>query len=105
MNLDRWDPARDGPLSEKSLRSKLESRGYSVVRFVYPPRTVFPDHEHAIDTIDAVVSGRFRMTVEGESVILKAGDAIEVPRETTHSAEVVGDMAVVSLDATRKCTR
>jgi len=49
MNLDRWDPARDGPLSEKSLRSKLESRGYSVVRFVYPRgrRHRGPPRDHA----------------------------------------------------------
>jgi quercetin dioxygenase-like cupin family protein len=41
------------------------------------------------------------MTVEGQEVILEAGDAIDVPRGTVHSAEVVGEESVVSLDATR----
>lgn len=41
------------------------------------------------------------MTVEGRSVVLEAGDWIEVPRGTVHSAEVVGRVPVVSLDATR----
>lgn len=101
MNIERWNTERDGRLTEKALRHKLEQQGYRVTRYVYPPGTYFPEHTHGIDKIDAVLSGRFRMTVEGEEVILEAGDCIAVPRGTVHSAEVVGDEAVVSLDATK----
>jgi len=51
--------------------------------------------------IDAVLSGRFRMTLAGESVLLEAGDCLVVPRGAVHSAEVVGAEPVVSLDAVR----
>ncbi len=101
MKVEKWDPARDGPLLEKSLREKIAKRGYHISRYVYPPGTVFPDHHHDVDKIDAVLSGRFRMTVRGRAVILEAGDCLAVPRGTVHSAEVVGDESVVSLDATR----
>ena len=101
MNIDRWDPDRDGPPTEEALRSKLEGSGYSVSRYMYPPGTFFPEHTHSVDKIDAVVSGRFRMTVEGRELILEAGDCLAVPRGTPHSAEVVGDEPVVSLDAIR----
>jgi quercetin dioxygenase-like cupin family protein len=99
--LERWDEARDGPLSEAALRRKLEALGYRVSRYVYPPGTVFPGHTHGIDKIDAVVSGRFRMTLGGAAAVLMAGDCLAVPRGALHSAEVVGDEPVVSLDATR----
>ena len=101
MHVDHWHQASDGPLSETALRRKLEARGYRVSRYVYPPGTVFADHSHAVDKIDAVVSGRFRMTMGGRSVVLEAGDCLEVPRGVVHSAAVVGDEAVVSLDAVR----
>lgn len=101
MSIERWNPGQDGPLSEKALRQKLEQLGYRVTRYVYPPGTSFPEHTHGIDKIDAVLSGRFRMTVKGQEVILEAGDCIAVPRGTVHSAEVVGDEPVVSLDATK----
>ena len=42
------------------------------------------------------------MTVEGEQIILESGDCLKVPRGTVHSAEVVGDEPVVSLDAIRE---
>jgi quercetin dioxygenase-like cupin family protein len=99
--IEHWDERGDGPLSETALRRKLEARGYEVSRYVYPPGTRFPEHTHGIDKIDAVLSGRFRMTLGGRAVVLQAGDCLAVPRGAVHSAEVVGDEAVVSLDATR----
>lgn len=101
MDVERWDEERDGPYSEDALRRKLEQRGYRVTRYSYPPGTVFPDHTHAVEKVDAVVAGRFRMTTADGEVILEAGDALQVPAGTVHSAEVVGNEPVVSLDAVR----
>ena len=101
MQIEHWDEARDGTLGEANMRRKLEGRGYAVSRYVYPPGTYFPDHEHGVDKIDGVLSGRFRMSMGGASVVLEAGDLLVVPKHVFHSAEVVGDEAVVSLDAVR----
>jgi len=101
MTVDHWNNSVDGPLTEAALRRKLERSGYDVSRYVYPPGTYFPDHTHDIDKMDAVVSGRFRMIVEGREVTLQAGDILAVPRGTVHSAEVVGSDPVVSLDGTK----
>jgi mannose-6-phosphate isomerase-like protein (cupin superfamily) len=101
MQIEHWDPERDGPLNEASMRRKLEDRGYTVSRYVYPPGTWFPDHDHRVDKIDGVLSGRFRMTMGGRSAVLEAGDLLAVPRHCIHSAEVVGEELVISLDAVR----
>jgi quercetin dioxygenase-like cupin family protein len=101
MKVERWDPARDGELSESALRSKLEKLGYAVSRYVYPPGTYFPDHTHAVDKIDAVISGIFRITTPEGVADLRAGDAIHVLRGTVHSAEVISSENVVSLDAVK----
>ena len=99
VSIESWDPDADGALTESALCAKLERRGYRVARYVYPPGTVFPEHTHDVDKIDAVLSGRFRITLGGEPFELEAGDAIEVPRGAVHRAEVLGDEPVVSLDA------
>lgn len=101
MEVERWDEGRDGPPRAETLRERLEARGYRVSRHTYAPGTRFPEHTHEVDKMDAVVSGTFRMTVEGEEVVLGPGDAVAVPAGTAHTAEVVGDEPVVSLDATR----
>ena len=101
MQVEKWDEKKDGPFSEQALRKKIEKKGYDVSRYVYPPGTYFSDHTHEIDKIDAVVSGQFRMTIQEGEVVLERGDCLAVPRGTVHSAEVVGDEPVVSLDATK----
>jgi len=102
MEVEHWDDETDGPLTESAMRNKLESRGYSVSRYIYPPGTCFPDHAHGMDKIDGVLAGRFRMTMNGRAVILEAGDCLFVPKGAAHSAEVVGRDSVVSLDAISK---
>jgi quercetin dioxygenase-like cupin family protein len=101
MQVEHWNSERDGPLTEAAMRRKLEDRGYSVSRYVYPPGTFFPDHEHGVDKIDGVLSGRFRMTMGAQEVVLEAGDMLFVPGHAMHTAEVVGDQPVVSLDAVK----
>lgn len=96
----RWNPA-EGPLTEAALRAKFESRGYRVAKYVYEPGTVFPDHAHDVDKIDAVLSGRFRLVVRGHMKVLGPGEWIEIPRGTVHNATVLGDEPVVSLDAVK----
>jgi quercetin dioxygenase-like cupin family protein len=98
----RWDASKDGPLSERAMKGKLEALGYSVSRWVYPPGTVFDYHTHDVDKIDGVLEGRFELRMLGERVVLEPGDAIVVPRGTSHRAEVIGDEDVVSLDAVRR---
>ena len=97
----RWDKSVDGEITEESLRKLLQSKGYRVSRYTYGPGTYFGDHNHGVAKIDAVLSGTFRMGMHGQFVDLGPGDWIEVPAGTTHSAEVIGDESVVSLDAVR----
>ena len=102
MDVLKWDPATDGAFTEQALRRKLEARGYLVAAYLYPPGTRFGLHTHAVDKIDAVVSGRFRITMGKDSVVLGPGDAVRVPRGVEHSAEMGGEEEVLSLDAIRE---
>lgn len=99
--IQHWNSQQDGPLSEQALTDKLRAMGYGVQRYVYPPGTYFPAHTHDLDKIDAVLSGVFRLVLDGDEVELCAGDWVAVPRHVPHSAEVVGPSSVVGLDAER----
>jgi quercetin dioxygenase-like cupin family protein len=102
MQIEHWNPATDGPLSESALRRKLERAGYRSARYVYPPGTRFDWHTHAEDKRDAVLSGRFRISFADGDCVLEAGDIVEVPKGVGHAAEVVGAEPVISLDAVRE---
>lgn len=101
MPVQRWNEAIDGAFSETALRGKLEAQGYRVARSVYAPGTVFPDHTHGVDKVDAVVSGRFRLVIGGHVAVLGAGEWVSIPAGAMHSAAVIGEEPVVTLDAIR----
>lgn len=100
MEIEHWDETW-GQMNEANLRRRLEIEGYSVIRYDYPPGTYFAEHTHGFDKKDAVVSGRFRICALGREFILGPGDTLSVPKWTIHSAEVVGDETVISLDASK----
>ncbi len=93
-----WDPS-EGEVTEEKMREKMERFGFKATKYVYPPGTFFPPHTHPINKIDGVLSGTFEIKLEGQSFILKPGDMLFIPKFTIHSARVVGDEPVVSLDA------
>lgn len=101
MPVERWYEQRDGVLSETAMRRKLEQRGYQVERYLYPPGTVFPPHQHRQNKLDAVLSGRLRLVLQGRTLVLEAGDCLAIAQGVTHGAEVVGSEPVISLDGVR----
>ena len=100
LTVTRWNRTW-GPLSETAMRERLQSLGYSVATYCYESGTVFPMHTHEVDQQDAVLSGALRICREGGSVVLTPGDTIEIPAGARHSAEVIGNETVVSLDAVK----
>ena len=94
--------SEEGVPTEAALRRKLEQLGYAVNRYAYPQGTYFAPHSHTVDKIDAVVSGAFRITMGGESVVLGPGEYLFVPKGIEHEAEVIGEEAVLSLDGVRR---
>jgi mannose-6-phosphate isomerase-like protein (cupin superfamily) len=98
--LEHWHPS-DGPITEKRVMGLMESEGYEVASYAYREGTVFSPHEHAQDKCDAVLQGVLRVVVRDETFDLCPGDRLYLPAGTRHSAQVVGNVTVLSLDGTR----
>lgn len=99
LRIDRWDSREDGPLTEAALRRKCEFEDRPVTRRTYHPGAVLAAQSVNTDRVEAVLSGLLKVTIDGESAILAAGDAVFVPRGSVRRIEVVGSMPVVSLEA------
>ena len=100
MDVESWN-SDWGKLSESNMRKRLEDEGFRVVTYTYSPGTYFSEHSHTVDKKDTVLSGKFKMTALGKKFILGPGDMLLVPAGTIHTAEVIGDDPVISLDATK----
>lgn len=59
--------------------------------------TTVPPHRHDNEQIGYVVAGRIRMTIDGVTEVLSAGDNYAVEAGVEHSAEAVTDTVVVDV--------
>ena len=96
LRIERWDVRRDGPLNETALRQKLGALGYEAAprpstRWTAPVTA----RGDVAERVEAVVSGLIKVTIDGESAILTAGDVVFVPRGSVRRVEEVGTSAGV----------
>ena len=101
LRLEHWDPAVEGNLTEDALVHKLAVWGYSAEQIQYEPGTYLSDRRAHSELIHAVLQGKLKVTLEGESTVLMPGDCLFIPKGQVSSAEVVGKKPVVCLQAER----
>jgi hypothetical protein len=99
MRIDRWDVRRDGPLNEVALRQKLDALGYEAAPTLYLIDSVSTAPGEPWERVEAVLSGLIKVTIDGESGILTAGDVVFVPRGAVRRVQLVGTAPASSLQA------
>ena len=99
IRLERWNRETEGELSGEGLVRKLALWGYQPEKKVYEPGYYQSDRRMNTETVDAVVEGSLRVSLDGESRVLRPGDCLFIPKGLTASTEVVGKKAVVCLEA------
>ena len=90
ITLTRW-PESAGQITINKIRARLEQEGLRPYRFEMAPGDVYGDHAHPEAEIRWVVSGRMRITVAHEEIILEPGDRVDLAANVVHSADVFGD--------------
>ncbi len=81
------------------IKQELRESGYNLYVHSHPAGMFFPEHKHAYVTLHVILSGKMSITMNGEIHMLQSGDRLEIPADMEHSAEVLGDMGVVCIDA------
>jgi quercetin dioxygenase-like cupin family protein len=100
ITLTRW-PESAGQITINKIRARLEQEGLRPTRFEMVPGDVYGDHAHPEAEIRWVVSGRMRVLVNQEELILEPGDRLDLAANVVHSADVFGEEVVVTLCASR----
>jgi len=57
-----------------------------------------PEHSHHHEQVGQLTQGTLVFVVDGERVVVEAGDAYEIPGDEPHAAANRGDVAVEGID-------
>ena len=67
-----------------------------MMSFVYfDPNSDVQEHSHPHEQMGTVIEGEFELVIDGESKIVRAGDAYLVPSNVNHSARTFDKKTVV----------
>src|SRR4029079_6411677 len=80
-------------------RQILNGDRQTMVRYVYQPGSVFPEHHHPEEQVTVVISGQIEFSVDGETVVLTNGAAALIPPNVPHGARVIGDAPVETFNS------
>ena len=96
LQVQRWDADRDGVMTASRLRRRFEAQGLWVSEASFQPGDGHPSTAPAHDQLHVVLSGLMKVTIDGDSVVLGAGDTLFVPRGTDSVLEAIGAMPAVA---------
>jgi mannose-6-phosphate isomerase-like protein (cupin superfamily) len=105
MRIDRWEAQHDGALTERALQRKLRTLGYAPLPRPNRSGAIASARVHPRDRVEAVLAGLLKLTIDGESAILTAGDIVFIPAGATRRVEVVGTSPVHCLEAVLRPVR
>ncbi|ACZ40594.1 cupin domain-containing protein [Sphaerobacter thermophilus] len=94
-----WDDIPDEEVYPGITRQVIHGERQTLVRYVYQPGSVFPQHHHPQEQVTAVLSGRIEFDVAGTRRVFGPGEVAVIPGDVPHGAQVVGDEVVETLNA------
>lgn len=92
-NTIPWTPVREGV-----ERKSFAGDGATLALHRLAPGHEPKPHQHPNEQIVYILEGQIRFHIDGESIVLGAGQLLVVPANTMHWGEVVGDVPVLNLD-------
>lgn len=87
MKLEHIPWRGERPPDADTVRRHLESEGFTVVRWSDAPGRVYTPHSHDHDESLWMIAGGMTFVIDGRSYHLGAGDRLQLPRGTVHTAE------------------
>ncbi len=89
--IHRWDDITPEPMNPLLTRQYVSGEKSMAARILLKKGCVVPEHSHPNEQIALILSGALQFYVNGESIIVRAGELIVLPPNVPHSAVALED--------------
>ena len=89
MDAVAWNDVPEDRLIQGIRRRIVTGERVMLGRLHFPKGALVPAHRHESEQITHVLSGALRFVVEGEEVIVRQGETLNIPSNAEHSAEAL----------------
>jgi quercetin dioxygenase-like cupin family protein len=99
MLISRW--TSQTPPVPQQLKMLLLNEGLTPELESLPAHSTLKEHRHPFDEVRIVLEGNLILDVNGNQLLLRPGDRIDIPANTRHSKTVHGGTSCISMVAKR----
>ncbi len=95
MEKYNWSQVEAETVVSGVIKQVIKGEKAMVIRYVYEPKSVFPNHHHPEEQITLILKGFITFQVEGgRATTYGPGDVLVIPPGVSHGAIVPGDETV-----------
>lgn len=89
MKTAAWDTITTDNLIQGIQRRIVTGERVMLGRLFFPKGAKVPAHTHESEQITNVLSGALKFVIEGEEIVVGAGEVLVIPSNALHSAEAL----------------
>ncbi len=89
--LYRWAEIEPEPMNPLLTRQYASGEKGMVARIMLKKGCLVPEHSHANEQIALILAGALEFKVNGESIVVRAGEMLVLPPHVPHSALALED--------------
>ena len=93
--LTRWDELAQEKLTEMVSRKVLSGARHTMAQVWFKKGALVARHLHDSEQMTYVLDGALRCTIDGEDLVVRAGEVMVIPSGVPHQIEVLEDALVI----------
>lgn len=97
MPIHNWKEVKREQMNPLFTRQVIHGDTMTLARLEMQKGSAVPVHHHHNEQITMLEKGSLRFVINGEEVILHAGEILRIPPHAPHSAEALDDVIAVDL--------
>lgn len=97
MQRYNWTEIGEEKMNPLLTRSVIHTGKMTIARISLKKGAVVPLHHHLNQQVSMLQSGLLRFDLDGESVVVKAGEVLVIPPDVPHLVEALEDSVATDL--------
>src|SRR5439155_22109190 len=93
----RWSDMPAEQLNPSTVRKYLTADRVTIAQFELKRGGVVPRHAHENEQVSHVLAGKLKFTIDGQSIVVSAGELLQIPGGVAHEVEVLEDTLVIDV--------
>jgi quercetin dioxygenase-like cupin family protein len=102
MNHYDWNRIPIEQLNPQIARRAVHTDSLTIARLEIAKGAVVPEHSHVNEQVATVERGALRFHIDGQELLLGAGQSLAIPSNVPHSVVALEDTTVVDIFSPRR---